>query len=88
VVHVGDVPGLQGGHEEAEVMAPRIIHGWVNTRERVRSGHRKALCGLVVARRDARRTGATCSMCQAVAANTAASTAASGEGTTRRGGQR
>lgn len=57
-------------------MAVKIVHGWARTRERVPSGYRKALCGLLVPRRQARTSGVTCTMCQTVKGNTNLSTMA------------
>jgi hypothetical protein len=70
-------------------MTRRIVHASARSKDRVPAGRVKALCGQVVPRREAPRSGATCPMCQAVAANTAASTAATSSGAGgRRGGER
>jgi len=59
-------------------MAKPIVHGSAQTKVRVPAGYVKALCGLVVARREVRASGVSCSLCLAVAANTVASLAAIG----------
>ena len=56
-------------------MAARIVHASARSKDRVPAGRIKALCGQVVARREVRKSGVTCPMCLAVAANTTASTA-------------
>jgi hypothetical protein len=77
-----DLPGLRAGPESREgtvVMARRIVHEWARTRERVPTGYRKALCGLLVPRRDARKSGVSCTLCQTVKANTTLSAMGLGE---------